>query len=500
VAALAVLATGTLAAEKKSAADKSPKPAAEATPSGGQLSARDLAAKLSHFAGDARLAGAHFGMCVVEVDSGQKIFGHEETSPMVPASNMKLATTAAALVTLGQDWRFHTTVGTLGKDLVVIGGGDPNLSGRFFDGDTVGAFRRWAKVLKERGLKQIDGDLVYDDSLFDAQWVNPSWPPNQYEGWYEAPVSALVVNDSCLDISVKGAAKAGEAAAVKLDPPTAYFPTTGQVMTRSGKGDWSVSRNRESPTLILKGNIGSNVDSGVEHLTPVDPGLFAATVIKETLEAEGLAIKGQVVRRRVWTKDWQMPKEFKAVLVHSSTLAQSVRVANKRSQNLYAECILKTLAAFGESTDKGKLVPAAQGSWAGGRAEVAKALKSLGVATDDCVFDDGCGLSHKNRLTAGTITQLLVTMAKRPESQLWIDSLAVAGETEGTLRKRMKESELEGRVFVKTGFVNGSKALSGYIKSQSGRLLAFSLLTNNYHSGHEINTWQDDICEAMVKY
>jgi len=276
------------------------------------------------------------------------------------------------------------------------------------------------------------------------------------------------------------------------------------VMTRDGikprDESFVADRGRLSTTFLVKGEVspGWQFAKPLNRTVP-DPGMFAATVIKETFQTEGVTVAGQVVRRKVWTDDWRMPQGFTPLVYHFSTLAQSVRVANKNSQNFYAECMLKALAAYGESKDHEW--PAAQGSWAAGDRAVPKALEALGVPTAGCVFDDGCGLSRSDRMTAETLVRILVVMARRPRSDIWMDSLAVAGDTMGTLRNRMKNKKnLDGRLFAKTGLINGVKALSGYVKADSGRLIAFSMLVNDVRNNFAVNEWEDDICEALLKY
>jgi len=482
-----------------------------APPAGGPIVAQpvvspsldDLAHKITPFAVDPRLKGYKFGLSIMDVASGEKIFASGQNLPLMPASNMKLVTTAAALVALGDDWRFRTMIGTMGKDLVVVGGGDPNISGRFYNDDPVAALRQWAAALKARGVTQIAGDFVFDDSLFESTWVHPHWKANQSMSWDEAPVGGLNLNDSCIDVIIRGAAQAGQPALVQLSPPTSYLQLAGQVMTRAGlRGPTcAIDRPHSGTTLLVKGDVSPNWKADrPRNCTVPDPGLFAATVIRETFQAEGVTIAGQTVRRKVWTADWRMPKEFTPLVYHNSTLAQSVRVANTNSQNFYAECILKSLAAYGASKDKDW--PTAQGSWVAGGQTTPKVLESLGVPTAGCVFDDGCGLSRNDRLTADTLARLLVVMAKRPHAaEIWIDSLAEPGDTEGTLKKRMKNhKDLYGRLFAKTGFINGVKSLSGYVKSDSGRLFAFSMLVNNEQNGVAVNGWEDDICEILLKH
>ncbi|NIA20878.1 MAG: D-alanyl-D-alanine carboxypeptidase/D-alanyl-D-alanine-endopeptidase [Anaerolineaceae bacterium] len=464
--------------------------------------AQALARLLKGLTDDPQFAKVRLAVQVVEAASGRTIFAANETAAMVPASTMKLATTAAALEVLGADFKFRTIIGTLGDDLAILGGGDPNLSGRFYGGDITAAPKRWAALLKSRGVKAIKGDLVFDDSVFESQWVHPGWPVNQYNEWYEAPVGGLVLNDSCVEVHVRPAARTGLPALVTISPPTRYFKLRGRILTRSkSRNNLRIDRPRGSETFVLKGTVPLKSGRQTYLRTVHDPGAFAATVIRETFAAEGLPIAGRVVRKRLWTRSWQLPKGFQAQVVHTSTLAQTVAVANTRSQNLYAECILKALAAY--SGNKDRPWPSAQGAWTAGRQEVARTLDAMGVPTGGCVFDDGCGLSRRNRLTPRALTKLLLVMYRGKQAEMWMNSLATSGDPGGSLRNRMGDEPLRGRVHAKTGYLRNVRALAGYVRTLSGRTIAFAMLADRlpYNSYHHsaVKKWMDDTCRVLVK-
>lgn len=508
VALLILPAAAMAATDDADDADEAP-PAAERTvqpaAAGATLSREALVARLTDLLADRRAAGATIGLAVFDATSGEQLFASKSDLPLIPASNMKLVATAAALVQLGADWRFRTLVGLLGKDLVVVGGGDPNLSGRFYNGDTVAPFRTWAAVLRERGLVRIDGDLVIDDSLFEAARIHPRWQAEDVGQHYAAPVGALTTNDSCIDVYLRGAAQSGQPAEVRLDPQTAYIQIAGAVRTERGKGDTFAIALRPNPRrLVLSGVLRPGIVAKV-HWEPVDdPGLYAGTVIKETLQAAGLPIAGNVVRRRIWTDAWRMPEGFRCQIIHTSSLAQTVCVANTRSQNLYAECILKTLAAYQKSRAAGDARwPTAQGSWSAGSAAAGAVLADLGLKTAGCVFDDGSGLSPDNRLTAGLIAGLLAKMATRPEAKLWMSSLAGYGEPGGSLRQWPKAPALDGRVRGKSGKLTApaSRCLSGYVQTRSGKTLAFSILANHIRGIHyPVMEWMADTLSDLTRY
>jgi len=489
--------------------DESPEAAfatdAAPAPAGPALSREALVARLKELVADPRAAEATVGVAIIDTADGRELFTSKADVPLIPASNMKLITTASALVRLGSSWRFQTRVGLLGDDLVVLGGGDPNLSGRFYNGDVTAPFRAWAEVLKQRGIRQIRGNLVIDDSLFEAVRHHPHWLREDLGTEWAAPVGALLFNDSCLDVYLRGAAEAGKPAIVRLDPPTAFVAVANGVRTQSGKTDAFTVALRGNPRkLTLSGAIRPNVASKV-HCEPVDdPGLYAGTVIKETLLAAGLPIQGDVVRRRIWTDDWQLPEALQVHLIHTSSLVQSIAVANTRSQNLYAETILKTLASFAASPAAGDPQrPTAQGSWTAGSAVAAEVMAELGLSTKGCVFDDGSGLSPGNRLTAGLLANLLAKMAARPEATQWMASLAKYREAGGSLRSWPAAPALEGRLRGKSGKLTApsSRCLSGYLRTRSGKTLAFSFLANNIRGTHyPVMQWMAQTLTELTRY
>lgn len=458
----------------------------------------DIVAELAKFLNDARIRKATLGACVVDVADGKTLWSAGADRSLIPASNMKLVTTAAALTRLGDDWRFRTLVGTLGDDLVVVGGGDPNFSDRFYGGDTVGAFRRWATILKARGVTRIAGDLVFDDSLFDAARHHPSWTTADRQYYYAAPVGALVANDSCINVHIRGGARAGIPATVRLDPATHYVTVGGTIRTRAGShGVYGIDFRLDPRRLVVSGHVPPGSTPRVYWRPVDDPGLFAATVIKETLEAEGIPVAGRVVRRRLWTPEWRMPKALRCHIIHSSSLAQTIRVANTRSQNLYAECLMKAVAAYGKSPDR--RWPSAEGSWVAGSVALTGAMVDLGLEVEGCEFADGSGLSGENRVTAGLLAHLLAAMAGRDDFDVWYRSLAGYNAVGGTLKKWPDAPALVGRVRAKSGKLTkpSARCLSGYIDTASGRRLAFSFLANDIRGNHApIKVW---MAQALLK-
>ena len=471
---------------------------------------------------DSLLARADLGKTVVAacvLDLGEPegparprtVYSRLPDRPLIPASNMKLMVTAACFDRLGPDWRIRTHVGRVpsprGKgrwDLAVIGGGDPNVSGRFWGGDTVGAFRRWAEVLKQRGVTAVER-IVLDATLFDDTLVHPNWPADQRHKWYEAPVNALPINDNCVDVHV-APGPVGGAARVWLAPPGAGIGLTGRIRTAASKKAHRFSLQRfvdpdGSMRIHADGACWAEAPERVVHRTLVDPTRVFGGALAHTLRAEGVRVAGPVVRAELTTPRGAARRGFRCDVVHTSCLAATAAVTNTRSQGLYAECLFKLLGAYGQTPKVATPHPPRQGSWASGRQELERWLAEAGIPAAGCVFDDGSGLSKKNRLTVFTLARVLARM-DRLYGARFRETLAVAGDPRGTLRRRMRNTAAEGRIRAKTGYVAGASALSGYAETDSGHRLAFAILMNGFRRGHlwKARLAQDKMCIRLVQY
>jgi len=432
--------------------------------------------------------------------------------PLIPASTMKLVTTAACLDRFGADWRIRTHVGRIpaaGKDapwdLAVIGGGDPNFSGRFYDEDSVGAFRRWAAVLKSRGIKAL-GRLVLDDTLFDDTIQHPQWPADQRAEWYEAPVSALGLNDNCIDVRLSPG-QVGGPAVIRLDPPGDYASIEGSILTVADRKDHVYTLARlpapgaaTGMRLRVGGGFWVQSPEVVEYRTVASPTMFFGAALAETLRSEGIAVAGPVVRERLVDKDGRARPDFACDIVHVSRLDVTITVANKRSQGLYAECLMKILGAYAPTPKVEAPLPPRQGTWETGTEEARRWLVERGIPADGCVIVDGSGLAKENRLTALAVAELLRVMCER-HGDAFLHTLAAAGE-DGSLSKRMRNTPAEGRVWGKTGYVLGVSALSGYVRSKGGRTIAYSIMMNDVPWGQlwRARDAQDKVCLRLVEY
>lgn len=454
----------------------------------------DLRAQLDAILSQAVNAKATAAARVLALPEGEVLYSFRADEPMKPASNMKLITTAAALHWLGTEFAFETTLALLGEDLVVIGGGDPatgdpRLTERA-GADGLGLFDQWADVLTGRGQREVRGQLVLDASVFDEQLVHPSWPEAQLQKWYAAPVAGLNLNDNCIELTVWPAEKAGEPARFSVWPPNGWVRVDNRC-TSGGKGPPTVGRIGRAPQYVLNGRCATR--GTLQSVAVPDPVALFGDALRTHFEARGIGIVGPTVRRPVRDEAGRLPPDCLLLDVRRTPMSDVLLRCNQDSQNLFAECLLKRLGAA-EQSASGRAAP--QGSWEGGQRAVERFLASLSLDASQAVIDDGSGLSHANRLSAETITEVLRHVFGHAAGDLYRTSLATPGGN-GTFRNRLKE--LRGRLFVKTGTLKGVSTLAGYVRTADEGWLCFSLLFNDVSGSTKLyRQIQESFCRVLA--
>lgn len=450
-------------------------PAADAAPSGAP---RDLSF-------DVALAEEHLGKALRKADvpseavgfvvlgsDGAPLWQRHADVPMIVASNNKLVTTAAALSLLGTDHVWETAFGIQGRvvgttlegDLWVRGTGDPNISGRDHDGDALFLFRRWAEMLRSSGITRVTGDLVLDDSAFAGERTHPTWLERYREAWFGAESSALELSDGCVSIELVSPGKAGRPVTVATYPDTAYVTLVNSAAAVARrKDDWSISRHPVANIVYISGSLRTGERPDAVWIPVREPTYYFGAVLSEELHRAGVGIDGAV--RRGSLEPLALGR--RTLDTHTSRLAESVVVTNKRSQNLYAELILKTMGARRSGIGTFATGTAAVADWLGRCVGIGEGYHQV----------DGSGLSYENRFRPGDLAALLAHMQRTPEGDVLESSLPISG-VDGTLRARFSDPELYARIRAKTGFLAGVSGLSGYLETRSGLSLPFSILVN----------------------
>ncbi|MEO8557274.1 MAG: D-alanyl-D-alanine carboxypeptidase/D-alanyl-D-alanine-endopeptidase, partial [Actinomycetota bacterium] len=322
---------------------------------------------------------------IVEIESGKVVGQKNAHEPLAPASNMKLFTTAAAIDLLKPSFEVTTTIyirgnidasGTLDGDVKIVGHGDPTIGGRFHDGQATAVLEEWATDLQRAGIKTVRGDLIFEYGYFDTEYVHPTWPVDQLVNWYEAPVSAFSMQEGCVQVRVTPS-RPGRQCVVQLEPPTDFLDVQNSCVT--GRGMPFITRPRNSNTIIVRGGVPSRSGATEVFVSVEDPIHYFATVTAETFIRSGLRMEGRIV---VTPHDPR--SDWKPVSQHTTPLNIIVYVINKKSQNHYAEQLVKMIGA---ETKK-------SGTWEAGTSAVTDWLtEKLGVSADEYHQVDGSGMS-----------------------------------------------------------------------------------------------------------
>ncbi|MBN2313723.1 MAG: D-alanyl-D-alanine carboxypeptidase/D-alanyl-D-alanine-endopeptidase [Sedimentisphaerales bacterium] len=443
----------------------------------------DLPGKIDQIIRKSLEQRVRFSIHIIEADSGKTVYDHDARELMIPASNMKIITSAAALNYLGSDFVYKTKVGLCGDTLVVIGSGDPLLGDErkdsWYGREPGWIFKDISHALKTEGIEKIDS-IIVDSTVFDNERVHPSWPAKDLNKWYACEVSGLNYNDNCVKISVKNVE--GKIA-IFVDPQTTFVSLINNVESIS-KGDGAVGtyRNRHPNTLIVFGkcrDAAGPFDVAIER-----PAAFFGFLLFEHLVATGINAQGQLVE-----KTFDEENDFNPLIEFTTSMADCLKRCNKNSLGLAAEAMLKTIAAYNNPDGK-------NGSWERGRELVADYLMELGIDKSQFYLDDGSGLSRQNELTAYAITTVLSSLYKSEDWPIYRDSLSMGG-VDGTISGYFKEEPYKGKIRGKTGYINGVRSLSGVCSTDQGDYI-FSILVNNANG--QTRTVINEIAKTIIDH
>jgi D-alanyl-D-alanine carboxypeptidase/D-alanyl-D-alanine-endopeptidase (penicillin-binding protein 4) len=499
-------------------------PAASAEAVGGRPDVARFRARVEKILSDPRAGRASWGLLIADRDTGVPLYSLNSDHFFVPASNAKIFTTAAAVAMLGPDYRFHTTIesngalgpdGRLSGDLILVGRGDPNLSNRRFpydkknetDGPIDQVLAEMADAAVARGLKQVDGDIVGDDSYFPFDPYPEGWSNGDLFFKFGAPVSAIAFNDNTVSIEMRAGASLGDPPTVTVQPGAATGTLGLELNTvaPSEPSDFEVVRQPGTNFLLLRGSISPGHAPMRIDLAMLDPAATAAAELKQLLEARGVAIMGTARARHGApprtsasgepiienTTDPAANRAASLVLAEhvSQPLLEIVRATNKASLNLDAELLLRAIG-------REKL---GAGSTAAGLKVERDFLKSADVADGDVILTDGCGLARDDLVTPRAAVAVLSYALRQPWGEAFLSTLPVAG-VDGTLEHRLKNTAAAGLVQGKTGSADHARALSGYATTRRGEYLVFSFFDNNNPPhGTDATAALDAITAAMVE-
>jgi len=434
---------------------------------------------------------SQIAIAVYNLTEEKSLFQHNNKLLLHPGSNMKLLTSAAAIEHLDPAFNFTTSLyhsgviegDTLYGDIYIVGGLDPDFSTDDLDS--------LVQIVKSLRIKVITDNIYADLSIKDSIYWGNGWM------WDDEPdpgaphLSALNINDNSIEIFVEGTTVDSQANII-LTPETEYVVVDNQSITvpSTVPNDFEIDRdwlNRKN-TIIVEGKvrIGEIIDSSdhTEKLNLLEPEKYFLTLFKEKLNEEGIYVQGKLGLQKLASN-----------AVYLSSINRSIDSVivnvNKDSDNLSAEMILYALAL----NDSGAPAIAENGI-----ETIKRLVDSIGLDPDDYSFADGSGVSRYSLVSAELLLELLKYMYRQPDFYRYYNSLSIAG-LDGTLEKRMIDSDAEGRVYAKTGTLAGVSTLAGYVITLDANLIAFSILMQNFVEKTRVaRKIQDDICNILVNY
>lgn len=421
---------------------------------------------------------AHWAVSVRD-ESGQEIAAFNSEKLMVPASNMKLVTSAAILEELGPDFRYVTNIYGTGKlegrtwvgDIHIVASGDPSINGDFYDDDDLYVFKQYAEQLRAAGIDSIRGNVFGNTSVFDGQHLPPDWDWYDLPFYYAAEVGPLSFNSNTVFLEVETSGKPG------TKPGISWFPfntdyvmfVNNQLITARGTSYRESYRRMPGSNVIT---LGSRLPQGyveTEALTVSNPTMYFLDTFVKFLTYEGF---GMDVRfhEDPFPRGWEHA-DYKLLASHESQpLSELLQKVNKDSDNLYAEMMLKTLAHHRKG---------GAGSIRTGEIAANQRFSIMKLDTNYVSFRDGSGLASTNLVSTGFLSGLLYAMTQSPNFAHYDSSMTIAG-VDGTFRNRLRGTPLEGNLRGKSGTISRTRAFSGYVKTKSGKLVSFSMIANNF--------------------
>ncbi|MDD5327340.1 MAG: D-alanyl-D-alanine carboxypeptidase/D-alanyl-D-alanine-endopeptidase [Phycisphaerae bacterium] len=444
-----------------------------------RIASAGLAERVDGIVNQADQKKVQYSVIIVKADSAEVVYSHNANEAIIPASNMKVITGAAAMKYLGADYVFKTEIGLCGDTLVIKGGGDPLLGDAVTDAkhqrEPGWIFEDIAAVLKQNNITAI-GDIIVDGGMFDGERVHPNWPREQLNQWYACEVSGLNYNDNCIAMTVKNINGGIE---VGIEPETGFVKITNEVKPiQQGKSAVGAYRNLTPNSLTLKGKCQKQ--EGPFDVAIEKPAEFFGFLLKEKLAGAGIVVNGQVIEKPA-------DCDYRKIAEYGTPMTDCLARCNKNSLGLVAEAFVKTIAA--KAAPNGR-----NGSWAAGRELIHSYLMGLGIEKGEFYVDDGSGLSREDKLSANAIAKVLLDVYKSRDWDVYKNSLA-AGGIDGTIGRYFKEEKYKGKIIGKTGYISGVKTFSGICSGSKGDYI-FSILTNK--SNGKTRGAINDIAKAII--
>jgi D-alanyl-D-alanine carboxypeptidase/D-alanyl-D-alanine-endopeptidase (penicillin-binding protein 4) len=466
-----------------------------ANPSPHEQLRRDLRAIFSDRSVDHGL----WSVVVHSLRQGETLYSSNSFRMQTPASNQKVLTTAAAAERLGWDFRYTTRIyatgpidanGAVNGDLVVVSDGDPTINPRHPQRWAI--FDEWGKQLAAKGIRQVNGYLIGDDNAFAEPGWAPGWAWDDLAFGYGAAASALQYNENQIELLIGPGLEAGARAVISVSPSGSGIIINHQVTTVAAGQPPRITLQRTpgSDLLTVTGQVPAGSTPLTEYASVDNPTLVYLNALRVALHRQGVNIE-----RTPLDIDGvrMLPDMSTATLLiedKSPPLSELIDVTLKWSRNIYAETMLRSMAA--EPTEK---------STAGGLAALEETLNDWGIFRDYFLARDGSGLSRYDYLSADALTWLLTYLWADPKhAELFRSTMPVFGVS-GNVANRLKDTPASGRIWAKTGSMSQVRSLSGYVVTGEGEPLVFAFIVNGFRvPAREIDAAMDKALLRLVDF
>lgn len=459
---------------------------------------QDLSSGSAH--PDSSLTNASLSLCVANAETGSIIIDYNSAISLIPASVMKIITSAAALELLGPDYTFKTTVGYTGSinkrsgrlkgNIIIHGGGDPALGSKYFSEHYSNFMDKWVTEIRKLGIKRIKGCIITDDSYYDSQPVPSKWLWEDMGNYYGAGAYGLSVFDNTVEIHFKTFSE-GFPPLMKEVIPSEYTADLANFLMSSGTKDQGyVFASPYSKSGWIAGKIPVDQPDFVLKASISDPPLFMAQIMDKKLKKSGVKISGLPSTVRL-EKNFIPGKIVPVTETISPPLSEIIDTLNHESVNLFAEHLTKELGKKFKNS----------GSTAAGIEVITNFLKSSGIKTNGMFIVDGSGLSPMNAINTRELVRLLIFLKnKGTHFAEFYSSLPDAGKN-GTLANCFKDPVFESRLKAKSGSMERVRSYAGYFTTKSGKSMVFSIIINNYSGPSKaiISGIEDNIKELIIK-
>lgn len=423
----------------------------------------------------------NFSFYAVDLKTGENIANYRGRVPLIPASVMKIVTSATAYEVLGKDFTLETKLfyqgkisknGVLNGDIFIQGGGDPTLGSDGIDKKQDEFLKEWSLAIKKAGIKEIKGDIIVLDNIFGYDGITGKWLWEDMGTDYAPLTNGISIFDNIYKVYLKSDDK--NIAVVKTVPNIKNISFDNQVViSESGEEDIYVRGVPFDNKRMLRGVMPKNSTVEISSDIP-DPAMVLGEFLKDSLKQNEIKISGKVKTSRI--SDKKLTNGTILATTKSAPLEEMIKVLLTRSDNHYAEHIFEILKLQG--------------------VDIVEYWKSKGINTSPLVMYDGSGLSCADRLSTEFLTQILTYMEK--ENSGFSKLLPIAGK-EGTVAKFLLNTPLSENARIKSGSMSGVQSYAGYL-DKDGKKIAFAIVVNHWNgTRQELRAEMEKILNGIIK-